>query len=332
MKNWWLRFGCFLIGYNYNIIRNCSEISAKAVKRYTAAVLIVCILWSFIGFKFTNQYLQQGIVGSVIGAIIFVVIIIQIERQIILTITENKILFYFRGLLAILMALIGSIILDQIIFKDDIELEKITSIEQTVKKTLPGKTEELRNQISLLEDAIVKKEIERNNLIADIARSPTSVIYSSAQAVRTEKRTTIDTLTGKPILAEKSVPIMVTSSSNVANPKISFMAPLEKNINELRKQKLDKENTLLNIRPQIEKEIRSKVGFLQELEVMMFILSNSLIASIVYGIWFLFLLTLELLVLSTKWGKKEDNDYEKTVKHHMSLQNKQLDLYLKMAQ
>jgi hypothetical protein len=332
MKNWWLRFGCFLIGYNYNIIRNCSEISAKAVKRYTAAVLIVCILWSFIGFKFTNQYLQQGIVGSAIGAIIFVIIIIQIERQIILTITENKTLFYFRGLLAILMALIGSIILDQIIFKDDIELEKITSIEQTVKKTLPGKTEELRNQIAVLEDAIVKKEIERNNLIADIARSPTSIIYSSEQAVRTEKRTTIDTLTGKPISAEKSVPIMVTSSSNVANPKISFVAPLEKNINELRKQKLDKENTLLNIRPQIEKEIRSKVGFLQELEVMMSILSNSLIASIVYGIWFLFLLTLELLVLSTKWGKKEDNDYEKTVKHHMSLQNKQLDLYLKMAQ
>jgi hypothetical protein len=332
MKNWWIRFGCFLTGYNYNIVRNCSEISAKAVKRYTSAVLIVCILWSFIGFKFTNQYLQQGIVGSSIGAIIFVVIIIQIERQIILTITINKGLIFFRGVLAVLMALLGSIIIDQIIFKDDIALEKINSIDQRVKKQLPAKTEELRSQITLLEAAISKKEFERTNLIADIAKSPTSIIYSSEQAVRTEKRTTVDTLTGKPISSEKSVPIMVTSSSNVANPKISFVAPLEKNINDLRNQKLDKENALLNIRPQIEKEIRSKVGFLDELEVMVALISNSNVALIVYLIWFLFLFSLELLVLSSKFGHQEENDYEKTVKHHMALQNKKLDLYLKMAQ
>jgi hypothetical protein len=332
MKNWWIRFGCFLIGYNYNIIRNCSEISAKAVKRYTAAVLIVCILWSFIGFKFTNQYLQQGILGSALGAIVFVVIIIQIERQIILTITKNKILLFFRGVLAILMALIGSIIIDQIIFKDDIALEKITSIEQRVKKALPPKTEELRSQITLLEAAISKKEFERSTLIADIAKNPTSVIYSNQPAVRTEKRTTIDTLSGKPVTSEKSLPIMVTSSSNVSNPKISFIAPLEENITDLRNLKLEKENSLLNIRPQIEKEIRSKVGFLDELEIMVTLLSNSKVALIVYIIWFLFLFSLELLVLSTKFGPQEENDYEKTVKHHMSLQNKKLDLYLKMAQ
>jgi hypothetical protein len=37
MNNWWLKFGCFLTGYNYNILDASSEISAKAVKRYTSA-------------------------------------------------------------------------------------------------------------------------------------------------------------------------------------------------------------------------------------------------------------------------------------------------------
>ncbi len=45
MKHPWIRFGCFLTGYNYSILRNCSEAAFKSVKKYTAAMLIVCILW-----------------------------------------------------------------------------------------------------------------------------------------------------------------------------------------------------------------------------------------------------------------------------------------------
>ena len=60
MKNWWIRFGCFLTGYNYSIVRNSSEVAAKTVKRYTSAMLIVCILWAFIGYCFTRRYLHGG--------------------------------------------------------------------------------------------------------------------------------------------------------------------------------------------------------------------------------------------------------------------------------
>lgn len=76
MKNWWIRFGCFLTGYNYGIVRNSSEVAAKAVKKYTAALVIVCILWSFIGYSFTYRYLQGGLVASLIGAILAIVIIV----------------------------------------------------------------------------------------------------------------------------------------------------------------------------------------------------------------------------------------------------------------
>jgi len=154
MKNWWIRFGCFLTGYNYGIVRNSSEVSAKAVKRYTSALMIVCILWSFIGYSFINRYVHGGTWGSLIGASLFVIIIIQIERQIILSINPTKWLYIFRGVIAIMMAIIGAIIIDQIIFKEDIDLEKITFIEARVKKALVPKTEELRNQIANLDTAV----------------------------------------------------------------------------------------------------------------------------------------------------------------------------------
>lgn len=329
MKNWWIKFGCFLTGFNYGIVRNSSEVTAKSVKRFTSALIIVCIIWSFIGYSFTSRYLHGGNLSSIFGAIFFVIIIIQIERQIILSINPNTLLYFFRGIIAFLMATLGAVIMDQIIFKDDIDLEKITYLEARVKKALIPKTEELRNQILNLDSAIIKKEFERVSLIQDISKNPTTVIYSVQSSTKTERSTKIDTLTGKSIIIEKSSPVSISTSSNVTNPKISLIQPLEATIENLRIEKLNKENILVNIRPSVEKEITSKVGFLNELEIMYSLISHSGVALTIWLLWLFFLFGIEMLVLISKANETE-NDYEKTVKHHMALQIKKLELFAKM--
>jgi hypothetical protein len=331
MRSWWIRFGCFMTGYNYAIVKNSSEVAAKTVKRYTSAMLIVCILWAFIGFVFTQRYLHGSKFGSVAGALILVVIIIQIERQIILSINPTFWLYLARGIIACTMAIIGAIIIDQIIFKEDIELEKINSIEQRVKKALPPRTEELRSQIASLDSAISSKEQERLKRINDVEKNPTTIVYSTQPAVKSEKRTSIDTATGKPVITERVSPQMVTTTSNVPNPEIALIGPLEKSIADLRNQKTSKDSALLNVRPSLEKEIGSKVGFLDELEVMYQLISRSTVALIVWLLWFFFLFGLEMLVLISKINEKE-TDYEKTVKHHMALQIKKLDAFAKAAE
>lgn len=327
----WIKFGCFLTGYNHQIVRNSSEVAAKAVKRYTAAMLIVCIIWSFIGFTFTQRYLQGSILGSIIGALVLVVIIIQIERQIILSINPSKWLYISRGIIATMMAIIGAIIIDQIIFKEDIELEKITFIEGRVKKALPGKTEELRSQISKVDTAIIKKESERELLMIDIRKNPTTIIYSSVPVEKTIKRTIVDSVTGQPVTTETKQPVNMTTSSNVANPNIERVKVIDTDITALRIQKAEKEKALLNVRPELEKQISSKVGFLDELEVMFELITRSVVALVVWLIWFFFLFGLEMLVLISKINEKE-NDYEKTVKHHMFLQIKKLEALAKAAE
>ncbi len=331
MANWWIRFGCFLTGYNYGIVRNSSEIAAKAVKRYTSAMMIVCILWSFIGYTFTKRYVHGGTWGSLVGAIVFVLIIIQIERQIILSINPTKWLYLARGIIASLMAIIGAIIIDQIIFKEDIDLEKITFIEARVKKALGPKTEELRYQIASLDTAIAKKNIEKTSVVEEVSKNPTILVYSTHQMMKEQEVKSIDPTTGLQVTKKTSAPTPVTSSDNVANPKIALIQPLQDNINLLSAQKADKENALLNIRPSLEKEISSKVGFLDELEVMYSLITRSGVALSVWLIWFFFLLGLEMLVLVSKMNEKE-NDYERTIKHHMALQLKKLDLFAKMAE
>lgn len=330
MKNPWVKFGCILIGYNYSIIKNCSEISVKTVKRYTSALLIICLLWAFIGYSFTNRYLTGNTITSIIGAIAFVFLIIQIERQIILSINPSRWLYLTRAIIAVTMAIIGSVIIDQIIFQQDIELEKITFVEARVNKALDSKTKELRSQIQDLQDAIAKKESEKQNYISEIARNPTSIIYSTTSTNQTEKQVTIDPSTGNNITTEKSAPVKVVNSSNVPNPKISMIAPLQQSINDLNIQKSNKESALLNIRPQLEKDISSKVGFLDELEVMFSLITKSTVALIIWLIWFILLFGIEILILVSKHSESE-NDYDKIVKHHMALQIKKLDLFERMA-
>ena len=131
MTNWWTKIGCLLTGWNYKILESCTESSRKQLKKYTSAILILVILWAFIGYSFADRYAQTPWWGSLITAIIFVIIIIQIERQIILTVGKNHPLAIFRLVIALIMAIIGSAIIDQIIFKDDIE-KKITTDRQNL--------------------------------------------------------------------------------------------------------------------------------------------------------------------------------------------------------
>lgn len=324
MKNWWIKFGCFLIGYNYNIVRTCSEVTSKAVKKYTSAVLIVSVIWAFVGFAFTQRYLHGSILTSIVGGILAIFIIIQIERQIILTINPTFWLYFSRALLALMMAIIGAVIIDQIIFKDDIELKQSDLLDNKVDAKLPKKSAELKSQIASLDSTIALKEYERSILIEDISKNPTIKAVNLNQVPVVISSSTTDSLkitkTSSKVITKNT-----TSITAIPNPKMEMIQPLDLQIKDLRDRKSSKDSLALMLRPQIEAEIKSKTGFLDELNVMGIILKESTAAVLVYSLWLLFLLLLELLVLVSKISDKK-NDYEKTILHHMDSQFRKLEI------
>jgi len=328
MQNWWLKFGCFLTGYNYNIVMNSSEVSSKTVKRYTSAMIIVCSLWALIGFTFTERYLKAGMLGSLVGSLVMCIVIVQIERQIILSIHRNNYLFAFRCVIAVMMALLGSIILDQVIFKQDIEQEKIGLIDQKVNKVYPVKSEELKTQIKELDTSINAKEAERRGLIADVSMNPTIKIVTAQTSSVPVSSTTTDTMK-RTTTQIKMMKATSSSISSIKNPKMDLIDPLDKQLAYLRQQKTQKDERLLLLRPQLEAEITSKVGFLDELNIMVVILKESTAALVVYTIIFLFLFGLEMFILVSKWGDKVMTDYDETILHQMNFQLYKLKLLSK---
>ena len=55
MRKFWTKVGCFLTGWNADILETCTEASRKQLKKYTSALLILMILWAFIGWSFANK-------------------------------------------------------------------------------------------------------------------------------------------------------------------------------------------------------------------------------------------------------------------------------------
>lgn len=312
-----------MTGYNYNILQRCSEAAFKAVKKYTAAILIVCILWFFIGFIFAHRYLSLGIPGCVLAGFLSTVIIIQVERQIILTIKPGWLLLTSRLWLAFMMSILGAVIIDQILFEKDIEIEKITYVSEKVDKILPSKNEELRKQIAALDTTINKKEQEKASYIDDISKHTTIAVTTTQTAT---KRIPVQTVTssGKDTTIWRTTTDYNVGTTQVPNPKITLIPSLDSIIGAMRDQKTQKENSILHMRPELEKEMKAKTGFLDELIIMKRMLSASYVVLGFWLLWILFFLFIEMLVLVSKMGDTS-NDYDKVVLHHMNLQIRRLE-------
>jgi len=313
MKDIWVKFACFLIGYNYELVRSSSEATVKAVKKYISAMLIISTLWFFIGYSFAERYLRANSIESILGGLIMVIMVIQIERQIILTVGKAKAAKNFRILIGVIMSIIGSVILDQIIFKDDIEKFKINNLQKEVSNILPLKTQELSRQIQELKKFIDTRETERAALLVEITKNPTIPMPSSSSEF-------VKDSTGTFVQTNRK-----TASSSIPNPKIDLIPKIDEQIKLLNEKVQEKENEILESQSTIESELSSKVGFIDELKSLFSILFTFPIALIIWILLFVFFLSIELFILVIKYADGE-NDYDKRVNHQVNLRKRMIDL------
>lgn len=304
---WWIRFGCFLTGYNYRLLQTCTEASAKTVKKMTSALMIISILWAVIGFLFAQRYLNLDLLGASMVSFFLVVIVIQIERQIILAVHKSKWAAVIRASIGVIMAILGSAIIDQIIFKEDIDIRKAEISGELVNKRLVTRTTELREAILELDTAIERKEIEREEYITEITLKPT-IITMLPPEIRQRRNDS----TGQMETVERNY-----RRQAIENPKIALLASLDTQIADLIAQRTDRQESLINARSIVRDEVMSERGFLDELKLLHYVVSESWIGLMLYSLLFAFFLSIELFVLVAKFLEKE-NDYDFIVKHQLN--------------
>ena len=313
--NWWLKFGCKLTGWSSTMLEQCSEASKSQLSKYTSALLILMIVWSITGFCFAQRYIGLPIWGCAMVSLVFVTIVIMIERQILLAIHPTMLLKTFRIAIAIVMAAIGSTIFDQTMFGKDIDKQMTETIEaQTAALTqkrvviIDDKLNSLQREKNLLDNANAK-------LQADVNTHPWIV-----QKTVTNTQQTLN-VNGE--IRRVNNPSITTNQ--VANPKMETIKANNEKIKYLNEQEKEWSKKKLTVEEDTRKQCQAQVGFLEELEAMVSIITTSMVAGIFYSIFFVLLISIELFVVFSKICDKEC-DYEIAVKGAERIKMAQLNL------
>ena len=309
------KIGCFIIGWNYKILSGCSEASYKALKKYTSALLILVIIWAFIGYSFAQRYVGAPVWGCIVTSLIFVIVVIQIERQIILMVGHNNWVAAFRIALAIIMALLGSTIIDQIVFGTDVDKKRVELIGEEVNRLAPVRQREIQLEIDRFNAEIDSLENKNIFLSDEIAKNPTIYAFN-----------TINTET--PVLQEdgtyKNIESKTTSRTSQPNPRIQELESNSTRLAEMRVRLNELTDSKLKVSAEIKEELEKNKGFLEELRALYQIIKSDWIALAFYIILFCFFFSLELLVLTSKLGDKKC-DYDLIVMHQLQIKTDALN-------
>ena len=301
--NWWIKLGCKLTGWSSSVLSQCSEASKTQLSKYTSALLILMIVWSITGFCFAQRYIGLPIWGCILVSLVFVTIVVMIERQILLAVHPTKKLATFRLVIAIIMAIVGSSIFDQTMFGKDIDKQMADTIElQTADLT--------QKRVSNIDSKLMAFQIEKDSLNkvnselqADVNAHPWIIQKS---VTNSQDRLVVN---GKiKVVNNPSV-----TTNQVANPKQMVIAANNEKIKQIVLQENDLNKKRLTVEEDTRKECQANVGFLEELEAMVSIVTTRTVAGIFYVIFFLLLMSLELFVVTSKMGD-EECDYELAIK------------------
>jgi hypothetical protein len=160
-----LKTACLITGDNYTIVANDTPASKKKIIALGTAVLLPVTIWLFNGFVLSYQVLKTGIACAIVISIVCATIVFLIEKLIVMA-NGNGWLTLIRVLIGLIIALLGSIALDEVIFKREIDTG------------MPFLTEEYKTQLIRKTEMEFKDQHNYRNLETSIANA--QVKYDSA--------------------------------------------------------------------------------------------------------------------------------------------------------
>ena len=303
--------GCLLIGWNMDILKECGEASHRQFKKLLSAICIMMVLWGTIGYCFADRYINiESITLKICISMMFMFIVLCIERVIILTVGKAHLMAVMRVMLAICMAMLGSCIFDQLIFRNDIQQAIQEHREDVIKETVAKRL------------SIYESDIQRITHDMDSLSKSTIALGEELQKRPTIKGTNVSTQT-QVVMGEDGTPKKIKTQSvntvTMANPLAEQLKANNEQIQIYSKQleqlRLDKKDIAQTTTAEVSNRAP---GFIEELEATLKVISKSPVSLAFYIILFCFLSFLELFVLTIKMGDTKC-DYDLIVENQLKL-------------
>lgn len=291
------RIFCFLLGWDWKILNQCTPASRKALRKYGSALVIIMALWAFIGYNIADRYFDTNVLGAILSALAFSCLIWFVERVIILS-GKNWGIGIIRGLMALCMAAIGAIIIDQMMFYKDIEQGKIDYITAKVNSELP-------KNLKLIEDNRVIRQTEIDSLI-----TINSVLQEEINKKPMIRITNYrDEHTGQKDSLGNYIKERLYSTTNIENPKNNELKRNQQRIDILQEQVDNLFIESQNKEKELREQYAENFGLLSELKVTINVIGEHWVSISFYFIFLAFFLFIECLIVFTKLFDNEC-DYE----------------------
>ncbi len=312
-----MRLGCRIVGWNPDILLEAGEASYRTLRRYMSAIIILAVVWGTIGYCFADRYIGiDSISVKAIISLIFIIIIVNIERFIILNVGKLGMMGVMRFILAFLMAVLGSTVFDQIIFKNDVDVKMKEIRTEQINEEIPKRLAYIDADIvktTKLIDSIGRENIR---LYAELAQKPT---LSVTDVSTTSHQVGVDSL-GNPIM-QKSTQV---SKRNIENPISAQTKANEEALRVYQERLAQFQQAKMDVAEIVRKEYEAApTGFLEELKALFSILVEDWVALAFYAFLFAFMMSLELLVVSSKGGDTKC-DYDLIVEHQLKIKSETL--------
>lgn len=217
------------------------------------------------------------------------------------------------------MAILGSSIIDQIIFGADINRKMVEITDRQVVEQLPMRLKVIDSKLLELQTQIDSLDKTNNILNEEIVKAP---------VIKTVSSTTTYTKELQEDGSYKDIPQTTISTTPMVNPRVKQVETNNKNLERLRIQQDEYTQSKLNVEKDLRAELASNTGFLSELRAMLEILSTRKEAFVFYIIIFAFLISLELFVVTSKLGDKKC-DYDIIVEHQLNVKIQALEELVK---
>ncbi|MBQ8158129.1 MAG: DUF4407 domain-containing protein [Prevotella sp.] len=304
--------GCFLIGWDKNILNECGEASYRQYRKLLSAICIMMVLWGTIGYCFADRYINiESCALKICVSLAFMFIVLCVERVIILTVGKARLMSVMRVLLALCMAVLGSCIFDQIIFRNDIQQaiqeHREDVISATITKRLAiydGDIQRITNDMDSLSKAtiVLNEELQKRPVIKG------TNVSTQEQVIGVDEN-------GNPQKVKTQIVNTVTMANPLAEQLKANNDQIQIYSTQLEQLRQDKKEVAETVRAEMN---RRTPGFIEELEATLKVVSQSKASLAFYIILFCFLTFLELFVLTIKMGENKC-DYELIVENQLSL-------------
>jgi hypothetical protein len=156
MKDILMKFNCFLLGEDYNEVKNYQPGSKKKIKSLATTLLIPILTYFFTMFFISKNLFNNNSFVSFLCAFSAAFFIYVIEKSIVLVVPKDgwfikSFILLLRLSLGLIISFVASIFIDQLIYKNEIDEESTLILKQNIaeKYDIPVLRKDMENKYNI---------------------------------------------------------------------------------------------------------------------------------------------------------------------------------------